>query len=143
MEAVQLAQQENKGIRKMQLITTFNMGYHIVGNKVRDPEGNSVRLYTLGHYPSIKVMVNGSTAFVPAHRLAAYQKFQDKMFEEGMLVRHENDKKRNFRLGNIEIGTHADNIEDWKRNKAARATKHRSRKTAKMKSCDKVPSGHK
>lgn len=138
-----MAKQKNKGIRKAQLITTFNMGYRIVGNEVQNANGNSMKLYATDRYPSIKVMVNGSTAFVPAHRLAAYQKFQDKMFEEGMLVRHENDKKRNFRLGNIEIGTHADNIEDWKRNKAARATKHRSRKTAKMKSCDKVPSGHK
>ncbi|MNC10144.1 hypothetical protein D3C75_577810 [compost metagenome] len=116
-----MAKQKNKGIRKMQLITTFKMGYRIVGNEVQDANGNSMKLYASDRYPGIQVMINGSAAFIPAHRLAAYQKSQDKMFKKGMLVRHLNDDKNDFRLENIEIGTHADNINDWLRNKATRA----------------------
>lgn len=46
------------------------------------------------------------------HRLQAYQKFGDKIFEEGIVVRHLDGNPLNNSLDNINIGTQSDNIND-------------------------------
>lgn len=47
-----------------------------------------------------------------AHRLQAYQKYGDKIFEEGIVVRHLDGDKLNNSYENIGIGTQLDNIYD-------------------------------
>lgn len=46
------------------------------------------------------------------HRLVAYQKYGDQIFEEGIEVRHLDGNSLNNLDGNIEIGTHSDNMMD-------------------------------
>lgn len=46
------------------------------------------------------------------HKLAAYQKFGEKMFEKGMQVRHLDGVQDNNSLGNIGLGTNSDNQMD-------------------------------
>lgn len=46
------------------------------------------------------------------HRLVAYQKYGDKIYEEGIEVRHLDGNTLNFSEENIEIGSHSDNMLD-------------------------------
>lgn len=46
------------------------------------------------------------------HRLQAYQKFGDKIFEKGIMVRHLDGNPLNNSYDNIEIGTNSDNQMD-------------------------------
>ncbi|WP_236264043.1 HNH endonuclease [Dysgonomonas sp. Marseille-P4677] len=46
------------------------------------------------------------------HRLQAYQKFGDSIYDEGLLVRHLNGNSMDNSLNNIELGTYSDNIMD-------------------------------
>ena len=61
------------------------------------------------------------------HRLQAYQKFGDKIYEEGMVVRHLDGNPLNNTWDNIEIGTDYDNHMDIpsnvRMNLAIKATK--------------------
>jgi len=58
------------------------------------------------------IRINGKTRKVAAHRLQAYKKFKDKMFEEGIMVRHMDDNPLNNSWDNIEIGNQSDNMMD-------------------------------
>lgn len=49
---------------------------------------------------------------VPVHRLQAYQKFGEKIFEPCIVVRHLDGNPQNNTYENIEIGTHQDNMMD-------------------------------
>lgn len=49
---------------------------------------------------------------VPVHRLQAYQKFGDKIFESGIVVRHLDGNSLNNNFDNIEIGTQQENMMD-------------------------------
>ena len=49
---------------------------------------------------------------VLVHRLQAYQKFGDKIFEPGIVVRHLDGNPANNTYDNIEIGTHQQNMMD-------------------------------
>lgn len=46
------------------------------------------------------------------HRLQAYQKFGDKIYEEGIVVRHLNGDRHDNSYNNIDIGTIKDNKND-------------------------------
>lgn len=56
--------------------------------------------------------VDGKSRRVLLHKLQAYQKFGDKIFEEGIVVRHLDGNSLNNSWDNIEIGTQFDNIND-------------------------------
>lgn len=49
---------------------------------------------------------------VSVHRLLAYQKYGDSIYEEGIEVRHKDGNIFNFSSDNIIIGTHSDNMMD-------------------------------
>ena len=49
---------------------------------------------------------------VKVHKLQAYQKFRDKIFEEGIVVRHLDGNPLNNSWDNIEIGNQSDNMLD-------------------------------
>ena len=46
------------------------------------------------------------------HRLQAYQKYADKLFEDGLVCRHIDNDKLNNSYDNIVIGTHSENMMD-------------------------------
>lgn len=46
------------------------------------------------------------------HRLQAYQKFGERIYEEGLEVRHLDGNRLNNHEDNIELGTHTDNMRD-------------------------------
>jgi hypothetical protein len=58
------------------------------------------------------IKINGKTTKIYAHRLQAYKKFGDAMFEDGIMVRHLDGNPANNSWDNIEIGTQSDNMMD-------------------------------
>jgi len=52
------------------------------------------------------------TNSVGVHRLQAYQKYGNKLFEEGIMVRHKDGNPLNNSWENILIGTHSQNMMD-------------------------------
>lgn len=55
---------------------------------------------------------NGENINVAAHRLQAYQKFGEGIYQEGMVVRHLDGNPDNNHVDNIAIGTMRENIMD-------------------------------
>lgn len=49
---------------------------------------------------------------VDVHRILAYQKYGDKIFEDGVICRHLNNNKNDFSYDNIVLGTALDNHND-------------------------------
>ena len=66
---------------------------------------------TNGYY-RVGVQIDGNALSVPIHRLVAYSKYGDKIFEKGIQVRHLDNNRMNNRPENISIGTRMDNIQD-------------------------------
>jgi len=94
----------------------YEKGYRVVNGILIGPSGRSrkCRINRQGYLNfSLKTVPKSrkeDNVFV--HRLAAYQKFGDKIFEEGIEVRHLDGNMLNNNLDNIELGTHSQNMLD-------------------------------
>lgn len=88
------------------LIAVYDKGYRVTKNgEVIGLKGKKLktRLTNRG-YPYFNARVNGKKRVITVHRLAAYQKFGDDLFEEGVMVRHLDNNKQNNSLDNISLG---------------------------------------
>lgn len=63
-------------------------------------------------YPSRQVSVGGKKKNYYIHRLAAYCFYGERIFDEGIVVRHLNGDKTDCSKGNIAIGTTSENHMD-------------------------------
>lgn len=87
--------------------------YSFVGNEVTHAKRGT--WYTpkpnKSGYPEISFRCRklGITQKVPVHRVVAFQKYGEKIFEPGIIVRHKDNNKLNFDRNNILIGTALDN----------------------------------
>lgn len=92
----------------------FDLGYRITDDgKILNPKNEIIK----GHinefgYIQISHKHHGKNLKVKAHRLQAYQKYGDKIYEDNMIVRHRNDIKTDNHWDNIAIGTQKDNMAD-------------------------------
>jgi hypothetical protein len=92
------------------------MGYRVEGMKVFSPRGEK-KWRNRGDgtkYPVIEgPVINGKfSKNLKVHRIVAYQKFGDAMFEKGIVVRHLNGNPLDFSCDNIAIGTQKENFAD-------------------------------
>jgi len=96
-------------------VIAFEKGYVVLDDgSVIGAKGKPIKLgkmpsdyftFTIRHY-------NGKTINIAVHRLLAYQKYGDKLFENGIVVRHLDGNHLNNYADNIAIGTQSDNILD-------------------------------
>lgn len=100
------------------ILVAYEKGYRVNDGEVISPFSGRPRklcMDTRG-YPrfSVRVRFNGcwETEDVLVHRLAAYQKFGEKIFEPGIEVRHLDNDKLNNLFHNIDIGTPHQNSMD-------------------------------
>lgn len=119
--------------RREELVQVYNFGYRIKGRQVHDPKGQKVKIYNdsnMNKYPEIIVKIDNKAHFIPVHRLAAYQKYGNymfcKYFGQSIVVRHINDRKWNFQLSNIKLGSEELNRKDQQKNKANRRARARA-----------------
>ena len=74
--------------------------------------GQEIGKGTRKGYYCTSLRVNGKTIKLPVHRLQAYQKYGDRLFDNGICVRHKNGNSLDNSIDNILIGTHSDNMMD-------------------------------
>ncbi|NBW23729.1 MAG: hypothetical protein EBR82_88870, partial [Caulobacteraceae bacterium] len=99
-------------------------GYRVANNgSVISPHGK-IRKCTLStpsscgsSYFRFNVGIGNKKVYpIYVHRLIAYQKFGDRIFEEEIEVRHLDGNSTNNNISNIELGTKSDNEMDRKKN---------------------------
>lgn len=108
------------------VIKAFEKGYRTLNGKVYSPRNTEVKfILTNKGYPVISIPIGGTGARYPikVHRLAAYEKFGDKIFEKGIQVRHLNGNKLDFSFENIELGTGKENCQDIPTQQRLKASK--------------------
>lgn len=95
------------------LLKCVSRGYYIdTEGKAFNPKGKEVRGTVNIGYKNLRFRIDGKMVSVPFHRLQAYQKFKEKIFEKGIVVRHLDGNPLNNHWDNISIGTQSDNMMD-------------------------------
>jgi|11BtaG_2_1085332.scaffolds.fasta_scaffold37440_1 hypothetical protein len=88
-------------------------GYFVDNNgQMYTPNGTLVQTKNKQGYIKCTVSVNGKNKTLTAHRLVAYSKYKEKIYEAGVLVRHLDGDKLNNKYDNISIGSNSDNSLD-------------------------------
>jgi len=68
--------------------------------------------YMFKGYHFLTIRVDGKCRNLRTHRLLAYQKYGEKIYNPGTVVRHLDGDSTNNHIDNIGIGTHSDNMMD-------------------------------
>ena len=101
---------------QLALKTAYEKGYRVKNNCVYSFFKNCfLKLQTnqSGYlYFNIKLQRKSIKVFV--HRLVAYEKYKDKLFDQGIVVRHLNGNQKDNSFNNICIGTQQENMLDRK-----------------------------
>ena len=133
--------------RNQQVVEAYDRGYRVVNNEVISPyTGKARKLCIAKNTGGVNYYGFSLThdANVYVHRLAAYQKYGPKIFEDGVVVRHLNGDSLDNADNNIEIGTQSDNIFDRvsedRREHAIKAAKSIRKYTPEM--LDKIRAYH-
>lgn len=78
---------------------------------------------------TIRSSIWGQRVTITVHRLAAYQKYGDRIFQDGIQVRHLDGNPSNNKPSNLELGTQSENMmdipEDTRKKSAIHASKFR------------------
>ena len=90
----------------------YEMGYRVsVEGQTISHKGNEVGFMRAG-YLHAGTTIKGRVIKCPIHRLQAYQKYGDLIYENAIEVRHLNGNKIDNSWDNIAIGTHSNNMMD-------------------------------
>lgn len=92
----------------------FNKGYRYNFNTctLDTPLGTKVspKIYSGQKYPTYTICIGDKKRrSFSIHRFVAYQLYGDKVFDEGVCVRHLDGNKFNLSPDNIKLGSHSDN----------------------------------
>ena len=115
------------------VVYAHSRGYRIKNGEMISPSGATLKgSLTNAGYRRINLRVPGShrgnSYRVMFHRLAAYQKFGEKIFDAELEVRHLDGDPQNNNYHNISIGTHSENMMDRRRSDRVRHAKNAARK---------------
>jgi hypothetical protein len=132
-------------------IYAYDKGYRVVGNEVISPFSGKARALSMSgqtHYPRFTIKMDDAHRMVEAHKLSAYQKFGDKAFEDGKIIRHLNTNPLNFRESNLKLMTRTESNllipeEDRKKHATNASKKARQFDNAKVKEIREFHAEHK
>jgi hypothetical protein len=98
-------------MNKLQI--AYEKGYRVTkdGNLL-NPKGRKIGHLNGIIYERTTIRINGKNNDIYTHRLQAYQKYGDKLYEDGIVVRHLNGNALDNSRDNIAIGTQKDNLMD-------------------------------
>ena len=96
------------------LLEAFSKGYEVseCGEYLYTPFSKLTKKTFVQGYPTFAYRLGDKKINVMWHRLQAYQKYGEKLFEDGMVVRHFDSNKLNCSKNNILIGTESENSMD-------------------------------
>jgi len=124
-------------LKKKALLKIADKGYYFDrDNNLRNPKGKPLIYKYINGYPAISVNLKGKNrrkfVLVTLHRLKAYFKYGDKIFQPGIEVRHLNGNKLDWSDKNIAIGTSSDNKQDIKPELRRKYAKNAAKKVRKF-----------
>ena len=91
----------------------YERGYRVTKDgDLLNPEGLKIGCLNSAGYKNTRIRFNEKKLYIATHRLQAYQKYGNKLFEDGIVVRHLNGNKSDNCWDNIAIGTYRDNTMD-------------------------------
>ena len=103
----------NLSKNNLALIEVCQKGYEVINGEILNHLNKKINfILTKKGYPIISVSIWNTRYPVKVHRLVAYQKFGNAVFEKGIEVRHLNGNKLDFSFENILIGTAKENSQD-------------------------------
>jgi hypothetical protein len=114
------------------LLIAKNKGYYA------DTEGNifssknKIALRKSQNRYFFSIRYYGSRESIPVHKFIAYLKYGDKIFEDGIEVRHLDNNSLNNSNDNISIGTHSENMQDMPINNRIKKAIHASSKNRRF-----------
>lgn len=114
------------------LLFAYVLGYRVdSAGKVFSPTGKQLKLKTSTkktstQYYEFNIRYEKKSVPVKVHRLQAYQKFKNLMFEIGIVVRHKNNNSFDNSIDNIILGTESENQMDRPYNERLDAAIHAS-----------------
>ena len=98
--------------RNEAIVYAFKKGYRIIDGKVHY-KGNNPKGFVHAGYLRLNIRTdNNESRLICVHRLLAYQKFGDKIFNKDLQVRHLNGNSLDNSYHNIGIGTARENQMD-------------------------------
>ena len=91
----------------------FDLGYRInEDGEVLNPKNKVLKTSLINGYPKFNIRYKGNHKRIKVHRLQAYQKFGEDIYQEDLEIRHLDGNRENNNIDNISIGTHSDNMMD-------------------------------
>ena len=116
------------------VIIVFEKGYRVSsdGEIVRNPKGKVLKInLSPSGYPYFSARPfsrkeHKHSLSIPIHKLQAYQKFKNKLFDKNIEVRHLDGDPKNNHFENIVIGNHSKNMMDRPIKKRIKSAKHAS-----------------
>ena len=90
----------------------YKKGYRVLMDGTPISKRNQLSGSNCNGYIRLGIRIEGKKDYVMVHRLQAYQKYGDKMFEKGIVVRHLNGNPKDNSWDNIAIGTASQNMMD-------------------------------
>lgn len=109
------------------LVSSYAKGYRVNNDgEVLGLKGFplSTKVVNISGYNYFSFRDNGSREVVLTHRLQAYQKYGERMFEEGIVVRHLNGIRTDNSWSNILIGSQSENMMDKPLNQRRKDASH-------------------
>jgi hypothetical protein len=96
------------------LLKYYEKGYRVKNNILYNEKNEKVYIYSTsnGYLCCQKTLKTNVYGKLFLHRLVAYQKYGNKLFEKGIEVRHLDGDSLNNYEDNILIGTHSENMMD-------------------------------
>lgn len=111
---------------------SYKRGYFVDNSgQMFTPKKSLVKTKNKKGYIRCTVSVDGKNITLTAHRLVAYQKYGDKIYEDGVVVRHLDGNKINNTHENIMIGSNRDNCMDVPDEQRLKKAINASKKTIK------------
>jgi hypothetical protein len=91
----------------------YEKGYRVTkdGNLL-NPKGDKIGSINNHGYERTTIKINSKDVVIKTHRLQAYQKYGDKLYEDGIVVRHLNGNALDNSWDNIATGTQVENLKD-------------------------------
>ncbi len=113
-------------------VYAYNKGYRVTKDGVFCGLKNNIIInYNKAGYNRVCTKKDKKQISVFAHSLQAYQKYGDKIYESGILVRHLDGNSKNNHIDNIALGTNTDNMMDRPKIERKRQALKASLKTKK------------
>lgn len=100
-------------MKREKVLLAKERGYTVTNDGIcLNKNGKPVGCLGSQGYTMIGLIKNKKYYRIEVHKIQAYQKYGEKIFEDGIMCRHKNGIKTDNSYDNILIGTHTDNMRD-------------------------------